>query len=278
MVARSQLRPRRLVPAVAAVAVLVAVALVAGRAWLPGGPGDETWERCRREGVLRIGMDASYPPFEVVEGGDVRGLDVDLAHELCRRLGLRPVFIDISFDGLYDALAAGRCDALISALPYERQRTPHVLYTGGYFNAGQVLVARREDTRIGTYRDLGGCRVAVEMGSAAHQEALRLRDRERVSLSIVAVESGERALDLVQSGGADAAIADSITARLALRTRPALALCGPALTDESYVIAVRRDSPELYAAINGTLDGLRGEGWLEQLAGHWLDGTRDDDG
>lgn len=276
MVARVWRRPGRLLSAVVGAAVLVVVVLSAGRAWLPGAERDVIWERCRSEGVLRVGMDASYPPFEAVEDSEVRGLDVDLAYEVCRRLGLRPVFVNISFDGLYDALAAGRCDMLISALPYEGQRTPHVLYTGGYYNAGQVLVARRDDTRIEDYRDLGGCRVAVEMGSSAHQEALRLRDREQIPLAIVAVESGERALDLVQSGDADAAIADSITARLGLRTRQGLALRGPALTDESYVIAVRRDSPELYAAIKGTLDGLRGDGWLEQLARRWLDGLTEE--
>jgi polar amino acid transport system substrate-binding protein len=252
------------------------VVLSTGRALLPGAERDVTWERCRSEGILRVGMDASYPPFEAVEGSEVRGLDVDLAHELGRRLGLRPVFVNISFDGLYDALAAGRCDVLISALPYDGQRTPDVLYTGGYYNAGQVLVTRRDDSRIRDYRDLGGRRVAVEMGSNAHQEALRLRDREQIPLAIVAVESGERALDLVQLGDADAAIADSITARLGLRARQGLALRGPALTDESYVIAVRRDSPELYAAIKGALDGLRGEGWLEQLAGRWLDGLTEE--
>lgn len=236
----------------------------------PGAEPDETWARIRREGILRVGMDATYPPFELQEGGEPRGYDVELAREIGRRLGLQVVFVNSGFDGLYDALTAGRCDLLLSALPYEEQRTRDVFYSGGYFNAGQVLVGRLGDAGIKTHADLAGRRVAVEMGSAAHQEALRLRDREQSALAIEAVQSSDEAFDLLQAGKVDAALADAVTARLALRKRPGLTICGPALTDESYVIAARRDSPQLFAAVNGTLNGLRGEGWLDRLAERWL--------
>ena len=263
--------PRRLWLAVVPGAMILAALL----AWNGGlgrsrGVADETWARVQREGVLRVGMDASYPPFEVQGGGQFQGYDVDLAREIGRRLGLQVSFVNVPFDGLYDALAAERCDVLVSALPYEAQRTRDVLYTGGYFNAGQVLMVRREERRIQSYRDLGGCQVAVELGSVAHQEALRLRDAERIALTIEAVPSSEEAFDLVQAGKADAALADRITARLALRERPGLALRGAPLTDESFVIAVARGSPDLHAALNGVLNALRGEGWLDSLADRWL--------
>lgn len=231
---------------------------------------DEHWERCKRAGVLRVGMDASYPPFEVDAGGEFQGLDVDLAREVGRRLGLQVTFVNVSFDGLYDALGAGRCDVLISALPYDPSRTVDVLYTGGYFNAGQVIVTRRDEEGIKTYADLARRRVAVEMGSVGHQEALRLRNRERMALTITAARSSEEAFDLLQAGKADAVIADRITARLALRARPELVIRGTPLTDDSFVIAVPGNSPQLYAAVRQALDGLRAEGWLEQLTDRWL--------
>lgn len=253
-------------------AVLVAAALLAwvGGSVLPRARVDETWARCQREGVLRIGMDASYPPFENEDSGGLQGYDVDLAQEIGRRLGLKVTFVNVGFDGLYDALAAKRCDVLISALPYEAQRGADVLYTGGYFNAGQVIVARLGDERIASYGDLDGLTVAVEMGSAAHQEALSLRDRKRIGLTVVAAQSSDEAFDLVQAGKADAAMADAITARMAVRNRQGLALRGRPLTDESFVIGVQRDSPQLFAAVDGVLKALRGEGWLERLAERWL--------
>lgn len=263
-------RLRVLAPAVLALAAVAVLATWSGGGWGARGEADETWQRCQRERVLRVGLDASYPPFEVEEDGALRGYDIDLAREIARRLGLEASFVSASFDGLYDALAAGRFDVLISALPYDGSQTPRVFFTGGYFNAGQVLVVRREDAGIQSHRDLGGRRIAVEMGSMAHQEARRLRDRERVPLTIEATRSGDEALDLVQAGGADAAMADMVTARQAVAERPDLELRGDPLTDESFVIAVRRDSPELYAAVKGVLDELRAEGWLESLADRWF--------
>jgi len=240
-----------------------------GGGWLRP-PVDETWARCQREGVLRVGMDASFPPFELEEDGTYRGYDVDLAQEIARRLSLRVEFVNVSFDGLYDALASKRCDVLISALPYEAGRTRDVSYTGGYFNAGQVVITRQSDTSIGGYGDLGRRTVAVEMGSQAHQEARRLRDQEQIPLTIQVAQSSDEALDMVQSGQADAAIADAVTARSALRSRKGLAIRGDPFTDESFVIAVRRDSPALFAAVNGALIALRVEGWLEAAANRWL--------
>lgn len=260
---------RRSGPVLMAVVLLVALAWTGSEALLGRGD-DEVWARIQREGVLRVAMDASYPPFEVEDGGVFRGYDVDLAQEIGRRLGLEVRFLNVGFDGLYDALQAGRCDVIISGLPYDPQRTHVAAFTGGYFNAGQVLVARRDDVGIQEAADLAGRLVAVEMGAQAHQEALRLRDRERIDLTIVTAQSAEEAFDLLQAGQADAAIADAITARMALRARQELAIRGPHLTDESFVIAVRRGSPRLFAAVKGALDSLRGEGWLEELADRWL--------
>jgi polar amino acid transport system substrate-binding protein len=262
---------RRWWPLAAGALVLSAAALLWVRAHgVPGASRDETWTRIQREGVLRVAMDASYPPFDIEENGTFRGYDVDLAQEIGRRLGLKVTFVNVGFDSLYDALQAGRCDVIISALPYDRQRTTVAAFTGGYFNAGQVMVTRQDDTRVQREADLAGRRVAVEMGSQAHAEALRLRDLVGVALQIATARSSDEALEMVRAGRADAAIVDGIAARMALRAQAGLAIRGEPLTDESFVIAVRQGSPGLFAAVKGTLDALRGEGWLEKLAEQWL--------
>ncbi len=254
---------------VGALAVAGVLAWTSQRGLLASGR-DEAWAHVQRAGVLRVAMDASYPPFEIEEGGTFRGYDVDLAQEIGRRLGLTVTFINVGYDGLYDVLQAGRCDVIISALPYDPQRTNVAAFTGGYFDAGQVIVAPAGDNSIRGPADLAGRRVAVEMGSQAHQEALTLRDRQQVALEIVTARSSDEALDMVQAGAADAAIADAISVRLALHARPGLAIRGTPLTDESFVIAVSKGSPQLFAAVKGALDALRGEGWLDQLAARWL--------
>jgi len=105
---------------------------------------DDTWDRVRETGVLRVGMDASFPPFETIAAdGALAGFDVDLARELGRRLGVEIQFVaNLPYDGLYDALAVDRVDVVISALVVNPARMADFAYSASYFDAGQVLVVR----------------------------------------------------------------------------------------------------------------------------------------
>jgi rhodanese-related sulfurtransferase len=127
---------------------ILALALAGLAVWwlvqgIAHGEPDGSWVRAR--GVLRIGSDLSYPPFGFVdERGQPAGLDVDLGRALAARLGLRAEFVNLGYDGLYDALYAGQVDVLISGLVIDPLRMDDFAYTQPYFNAGQVLVVRRD--------------------------------------------------------------------------------------------------------------------------------------
>jgi ABC-type amino acid transport substrate-binding protein len=150
---RLKLDPRRLPKWSLLLGGLLLVGLVVAGIWLliqvwPEGV-DETWQRILDTGVLRVCTDPSWPPFEFIDerSGEIKGLDVDLASALAARIGptgtaIRAEIVPIGFDSLYDALAASRCDAVLSALPYEAERTEDVAYALSYLNAGLVIVAR----------------------------------------------------------------------------------------------------------------------------------------
>ena len=74
---------------------------------------DATWMRIQKEGVLRIGIDPSFPPFESDDGkGNLSGFDIALAALLEQKWNVRVKYVYTGFDGLYDALVGsgrGRC-------------------------------------------------------------------------------------------------------------------------------------------------------------------------
>ena len=255
----------------AAMGLIVVAASVFMAARFSSARRDETWERIQRERSMRVGMDASYPPFDLLEAdGAFVGYDVDLASELGARLGVEVVFVDIFFDGLYDALLAGRVDLIISALPHDRLLTQDVAYSYSYFNAGQVLMVAQGDDRIGGIEDLAGLRVAVELGSAAHQEARRLNQRERLGLILVMLRTPEEVIDALVEGQTDAAVYDGIAARQMMSQGKPIKIVGEPLNDESYVIAVRPDSPLLLDKVNEALVELREERFFAQLEDRWF--------
>jgi len=235
-------------------------------------PGDDgTLERVQTTGELRVGLDASFPPFESLDAtGQVVGFDADLARALAASLDAEPVFVTIGFDGLYDALLAGRIDVIISGLPYDPRRTQDVLYSQPYFNAGQVLVARADDATLTGSESLSGRTVAVEWGSLGDMEARRLRETVG-DLQTIPQPTAREALRALVAGQADAAIADAVSVYQFIGEEKGKVRVVEFLTDEPYVIATRSRSPRLAEAINEALSELRESGALEALRAKWLE-------
>ena len=257
--------------AVAAVLLLVALG-----SWLLvrslTEPVDETWERIQETLVLRVCTDPSWPPFEYIrpDTGQVDGFDIELAGLLAERLatGLRVQVVSVGFDGLYDALLAGRCDAVLSALPYDPLRTEDVVYSVAYFNAGDVLLTREDATGIESVEDLEGRVVGVEWGFVPQGDS-RQRDLLR-NLPARRYDSPAGALRALHAGEVEAAIVDRISALAYTKECDGLRYVGEPLHDVNYVIPVRPGSVRLLAEINRVLLEMREEGTLEALQDKWF--------
>ncbi|MFH1085849.1 MAG: transporter substrate-binding domain-containing protein, partial [Chloroflexota bacterium] len=237
---------------------------------------DESWARVQREGVLRVGMDASYPPFELVDdAGRFSGLDVDLAQALAQRWGVRLELVNIHFDGLYDALFARRVDLIISALPHDPLMTRDVRYSQSYLNAGQTLVYHCAALGPRTADELTAAsarpaRVAVELGSEAHQ-TLRLLARDRaLNVTIMPEREMEDATARLLAGEAEALLCDRVCALGQAAAHPELCASPALLTDEPYVIAAGFGAPQLISQVDAALVAWRADGALAALEQRWL--------
>jgi polar amino acid transport system substrate-binding protein len=232
---------------------------------------DHTWAVIQQTGVLRVGMDASYPPFEEIDEttGELRGYDVEMAREIGRRLDLEVQFVNIGFDGLYDALTAKKVDAVISALPYDPLRTQDVFYTVSYFNAGLVLVVGEGETEIQSVDDLSSRTLGVEWGSDSDAQGRRLIKRLD-GLTLYPYPTPLDTLWGLKNGEVDAVLVDAVSAYHFMKHEGAAKIVGQPVTDESYVIAVGPTSTELLSALNATLLALRDDGTLIRLRDRWF--------
>ncbi|MEA3345372.1 MAG: ABC transporter substrate-binding protein [Chloroflexota bacterium] len=234
-------------------------------------PVDEVWQRVQRSGVLRVGLDASYPPFEYVdqETGEILGYDVDLAMLIGEKLGVEVELINAGFDGLYPALKMGRFDCVISAFPYDPLLTRDVSFSIPYFQAGLMLVVRAGEADIATIEDLQDRTLAVEWGGAGDVKGRELQKRLG-DLSLAPYATPGEALDAVRRGEADGALVDSVSAYQATQHDPSLRIAQEKITDEPYVILVPPNSPKFLEAINGSLAEFRADSTLTRLREKWL--------
>jgi len=236
---------------------------------------DLTWQRILDTGVLRVCTDPSWPPFESIDErtGEIRGLDMDLASALAARLrpqgpAIRAEMVPVGFDSLYDALLASRCDAVLSALPYEAERTEDVAYAISYFNAGLVIVVRDETANITGLDSLPGRVVGVEWGFVPEgdsQQRLLLQ-----ALSLRRYDTAGDVLRALQAGEIDAALVDQVSALAFLHECQGLRIVGQPFTDVSYVIPVRLDAFRLLAEVNRVLIEMREDGTINALQEKWF--------
>ena len=257
-----------------AVAAVVVLALLVGGGlfWQRQGTSqDETWERVRLSGVLRVGLDASYPPFEYIDGetGEIMGYDVDLARLIGQQLGVEVELVNTGFDGLYPSLNAGRFDCVISAFPYDPLLTRDVSFSMAYFQAGLTLVVDADEMEIATIHDLKGHKLAVEWGAAGDVEGRKLQKLlEGLTLAPYATPSD--VLDALRRGEADAALVDAVSAYQATRHGSSLRIVQEKITDEPYVILAPLDSPQFLEAINEALADFHTDSTLIRLRERWF--------
>lgn len=231
---------------------------------------DESWVRIQESGVLRVGLDPTFPPFENVDESGLHGFDIDLANEIAANLGLQTEFVLFGYDGLYDALGTGQVDVLISALVIIPERMRDFAYSEPYFNAGEILIVQESDDAIAEMADLNGRSLSVELGTQGHVAATTWQ-RKLNNLTVLPFNTPEEAITAVSDTTADATLIDAISGRLFLSSTPGLKRLPDPVTVEPFAIVVRIDDTQLLENLNNSLEKIQASGELESITARWLD-------
>jgi His/Glu/Gln/Arg/opine family amino acid ABC transporter permease subunit len=226
----------------------------------------DTLAEIRRTGELRIGTDATYPPFEQKVGDRFEGFDIDLGDAIARRLGAKASWINISFDGIFAALVRKKYDLIISDVVTTPERRKVVAFSDPYYRAGQILAVRKENTTIHSPQDLKGKLVGVQLNTTA-QFAL-----EKIGgISLRKYNSIDLALQDLTNGRTAAVAADLPAVRAMIKQNfGELKTTGDLFTDEHYCVVLRQEDVSLRQAVNAALADIRASGEYDQLYRRWL--------
>ena len=162
----------------------------------------------RSAGVLKIGTEAQYPPFESLadDNKTVVGMDPDLANAIGQLLGVKVQFTNTAFDGLLTALDGGRFDLVVAAVTDTAEREASYDFVD-YFMTGQSIVVKKGNPeKITGVEDLCGHPVSVLKASTQLKllEGFNTKECKADPIDITALQTDKDALLQVQSGRADA--------------------------------------------------------------------------
>jgi polar amino acid transport system substrate-binding protein len=233
---------------------------------------DDAWPRIQQSGILRIGLDPTYPPFESGDVPPLEGYDIDLVNAIAADLGLQTEFVYFGYDGLYDALQTEQVDVLISALVIQPERTRDFAYSDPYYNAGQILIAP-EEANLTTIESLDNHTLSVELGAEGHVLATQWQ-RQLPNLTIIPHNSPDEAITALTTQDADAVLIDSISGRLFLKDAPIDLFTTPitfeTITEEPFALVTRIEDRDLLDQLNESLNHLKQNGTLESIDQRWL--------
>ena len=226
---------------------------------------------CEKRGAkpFRVGMDMSYPPFEMRDTqGQPAGVSVDLARALGENLGRAVEFENMPFDGLIPALKTGRVDVVISSMTATEERAQSIDFSESYWRTGLcLLIGAKSDIRSAADLDQAGRKVAVVRATTGQlwaKESLR-----RAEVLDLAKETA-CVLEVTQ-GKADAFIYDQMSTLRNWQANPdtTRALL-QSFKEENWAVALRKGDAELRAKVNAFVAAYRAAGGFDRLSEKWL--------
>ena len=227
-----------------------------------------------QDGVLTVGMEVGYPPFEdfAEDGTTPIGYDVDFAKALGEKLGVTVNFVNTAWDGIFQGIGVNY-DCVISAVTITEERKESMLFSEPYINNYQAVVVKAGYTgTIASFLDLDGMAIAVQKETTSDILMSDYVSTGSINATISPNEKITTCFTQLENGEVDAVVVDSTVADGYLASNPDKFV--KAFQDESepeqFGVAMALDNTALQAAINEAIAQLTAEGFLEANVAYWF--------
>jgi len=231
-----------------------------------GAVGAGLLDTIKSRGALQLCV-ADYPYIQKDPAtGQWVGYDADLAAMFAARIGVKVQWVDVSWGNIVPALLAQKCDAVWSAPFVTPDRAKVVDFSSTVHNTGLLVVVRKGDTRFASYADLNHPSVTFVELPAADEKFAR-SSFPNATVKVIQSDNVNAPSLEVAAGRADASLVDALLVYDLVRKNTGVQIVqGPILNRTNEAFMVRKDSPDLLAAVNTFLADMESNGTLQQLA------------
>ena len=220
--------------------------------------------------VVRAGIRNDFPPIGFTDqAGEWTGLEVDLASEIARRLGVELEMVAVNETTRITFLETGRIDMAVAGMNHTRSRDEAVDFTQTYFWGEQTFLVRRGE--FASLEALSGATVAMNKGSSAIDGWRTWVTRHGGEFgAIVEFSDKQAALQALKSGAVDGYGEDDIPLLSLAAGDPDLVLVPGGFNPVRYGIGVRENESDWRDALNLILQDMFIDGTFREIHDRWL--------
>ncbi|WP_435346100.1 basic amino acid ABC transporter substrate-binding protein [Haloarchaeobius sp. HRN-SO-5] len=229
-----------------------------------GGGGDMS---------IIAGTASGFPPFEMKEGDEVVGFDIDLLEAVVAETDYEIERWDDlnSFDSLIPSLRNENIDAIAAAMTISDERDQNIDFSDPYYSADQaILVAEGSDFQPSQLSDLPGNAVGSQSGTTGEGviEGM-IEDGDFQQSNYNAYDTYVLAVTDLENGNIDAVVLDRPVAQSFAQER-SVSVSFVHETGEQYGFGVRTNDDDLQTALNEGLQTVRDDGTYQDITAEWF--------
>ncbi|MDD6736506.1 MAG: transporter substrate-binding domain-containing protein [Clostridiales bacterium] len=225
------------------------------------------------DGVLRVGMECNYAPYNWSQANDsngavpisnvdnmyTNGYDVQVAKKIAEALGKNLEIYSYEWDSLIPGVQSGKLDMIIAGMSPTAERKEKIDFSNNYYTSNLVIVTKKDGlSDVKTLADLKDKKIAAQSGTF-HLQALT----EQTQAQINELADFSTMFIALGAGTIDGYVAEEPTA-MSVCEDPAYGYVafennktGFSVADDDVSIAVGvKKGSELKEQINGALEGF----------------------
>lgn len=228
----------------------------------------------KEAGVLRVGTETAFAPFDFIDAGEHVGLNVDLFAEIGKELGVKIEWVTLPWDGVLPGLETGKFDMVAGPATITKARMERYRFTSPVAEATVALLKKAGDGELMKPEDIAG--KVVGSGKATAQ--LKQLQEYAATLSEPVeikeyVSFNEAYADL--AAGRIVAVANSFPniAFVAQQRPETFAVVAPPFGAKTYFGFPGRNDPEyasLMSRIDAALEIIKGDGRMAEIQQKWF--------
>ena len=214
----------------------------------------------KNENELIMVTEAGFAPYEYYDNGEIVGVDVDIANEIAKEIGVPAFIVD---PVVVDELEAVARISGVPELPRKskfHERAEEVDFSVNYSVSKQVVIVK-ENSTITSTKDIDNKKIAVQLGSIADTY---VTDNYK-NAEIVRQKKYLAAIEDLKSDKVDAVVMDELPAKEIISSNNGLKILEGSLANDSYGMVVKKGNSELLNIINKVLNRLKEEGKIEEF-------------